>query len=132
MAHEGLADVLDAVVRVAAQVRDADIVCVVPEHLPQHLETVQVVVGAQLAVVAPAVAQLEGGTVQLLHLLGREADVVVFEEATPGGLTLGAGLAGIECLLSETSIKLCLVKGDGFLRRCFTQGISDTGPGLRI
>lgn len=86
VAHERLADIIDAVVRVAAEGGDADVVHVVPQDLSQHAEAVEVVVRADLAEVAATVAQLKGfvGAVQLAHFVRRDAEVVILEQMGPG------------------------------------------------
>lgn len=122
LTHERLADIVDAVVCMAAQVRDADIVFVMPQDLSQHFQAMKVVVGAQLAVVPAAIAQLEGGAIHLAHLFHREADIVVLEETAPGRFSLGTRLAGIQGAQAETPIKGRFVIFDGFpCRRCTKQ-----------
>lgn len=107
MAHERLADVVDAVVCMAAEVWDADIVHVVPQDFSQHTQAMQVVICAQLAEITAPVSQLDWilSSVQLSHLLCSEAEVVVFEEMAPCLFYLRAWLPSILGLKTETSIE---------------------------
>lgn len=60
VAHERLADIVYAVVCMAAKFGDADIVQVMPQDLSQHTQAMEMVVGAKLAEKPAAVAQLDG------------------------------------------------------------------------
>lgn len=120
VAHERLADIVDAVVRVGTEVRNADIVKVMPQDLSQHAQAVEMVICAQLAKVTAAILQLNRVVcaVQLLHLLGCEAQVVMLEEMSPCLLCLGTRFSSILVVQAKTSIELMsMVSFDGFLCR---------------
>lgn len=122
MAHERLADVVDAVVRMGTEVWNTDVVKVMPQDLSKHAQAVEMVVRAYLAEVSAAILQLNGVVcaIQLLHLLGREAQVVMLENMSPCLLCLRTRFAGILGLSAEASIELVsMVSLDGFFCRSY-------------
>lgn len=124
MAHERLADIVDAVVRVGTEIRNTDVVKVMPQDLSKHAQAVEMVVRAYLAEVSAAILQLNRVVcaIQLLHLLGREAQVVMLEDMSPCLLCLRTRLASILGLQAKASIELVsMVSLDGFFCRSYAE-----------
>ena len=104
-----------------------------PQDLPQHAQAVEVVIRADLAKEAAPVLQLNRVVcaVELLHLLGREAEVVMLEDMGPCLLCLRTRLASILGLHAKASIELVpMVSLDGFLCWCCAGPLSVRANGL--
>lgn len=93
--HKALADIINTVIRVRPKNRDANVILVVPEDQTEDFQTVQMMIGAELAIVPAAVAQLQSGAIQILKLIRCESEVVICKEATPGCVALECWLASV-------------------------------------
>lgn len=123
VAHERLADIVYAVVCMAAKIGDADIVQVMPQDLSKHAQTMKMMVCTDLTEETAPVAQLDGlgilSSVQFLHFLCSEAEVIVLEEMGPCIFYLRARLASEFGAQTETPIeRVSVVTRDGILCRC--------------